>query len=356
MKGKLWIIVTGGVVGLLAVLLVVFGNPANMGFCIACFIRDITGALGFHRAEAVQYIRPEIIGLVLGSFLMALKNKEFASRGGSSPFTRFILSAVVMVGALVFLGCPLRMILRLAGGDLNALLGMVGFVAGICAGIFFLNKGFNLKRSYTLPKIEGYLFPAINVGLLILLIAAPAFIFFSKSGPGASSAPIWISLVVGLIVGVLAQKSRLCTVGGVRDMILFRDNYLLLGLLAILVFSFLGNLLFGYFKLGFAGQPIAHMDGLWNFLGMLLVGWASILIGGCPMRQLILAGEGNTDSAVSVIGMLFGAGISHNFGLASSAQGTTFNGKIAVGICILILLVVSFANSEFLTKKCSKGE
>jgi len=350
MKEKSGIIITGGIIGLFAVLLVYFGNPANMGFCIACFIRDTAGALGFHRAEVVQYIRPEIIGLVIGSFIFASKNKEFSSQGGSSPVTRFVLSIIVMIGALIFLGCPLRMVLRIAGGDFNAIIGLVGFVFGIYVGIFFLNKGFNLKRSYKLTNLEGYLFPAINVGLLALLIMAPAFLFFSESGPGSSAAPVWISLAAGLIVGALAQKSRLCTVGGTRDMILFRDNYLMLGFLSILAVSFVGNLLLQKFNPGFAGQPIAHTDGLWNFLGMTLVGWASVLLGGCPLRQLILAGEGNTDSAISAIGLLVGAAISHNFGLASSAKGATPNGQISVGICILILLAISWANSEFLSK------
>ncbi|MDQ2087245.1 YedE family putative selenium transporter [Herbivorax sp. ANBcel31] len=350
MKGKLGIIITGGIVGLFSVLLVYFGNPANMGFCIACFLRDIAGGIGLHRAEVVQYIRPEVIGLVLGAFILASNNKEFSSKGGSSPFTRFVLSIIVMIGALVFLGCPLRMVLRIAGGDFNAILGLAGFVFGIYVGIFFLNKGFNLKRSYKLTKSEGYIFPTINIALLILLIASPAFLFFSTSGPGASTAPLWIALGAGLIVGALAQKSRICTVGGVRDMILFRDSQLLLGLLGIIIVSFIGNLLFGYFNPGFAEQPIAHTDGVWNFLGMALAGWASVLLGGCPMRQLILAGEGNTDSAISVIGLLVGAAISHNFGLASSPSGATANGKISVGICILALLIISWVNSEFLLK------
>ena len=60
-----------------------------MGFCLACFIRDITGALGLHRAEVVQYIRPEILGFVLGSFVAAFAFKEFRTRGGSSPLVRF---------------------------------------------------------------------------------------------------------------------------------------------------------------------------------------------------------------------------------------------------------------------------
>ena len=133
------IILAGIIIGLIGSLLVFFGNPANMGFCIACFLRDTSGALGLHRAAAVQYIRPEIIGLVLGSFIVATLKKEFLPRGGSAPMTRFLLGFFVMVGCLMFLGCPFRMVLRLAGGDLTAILGFVGYFAGIVAGIFFLN-------------------------------------------------------------------------------------------------------------------------------------------------------------------------------------------------------------------------
>ena len=123
-KEKITIVIAGLIIGVIAAALVFFGNPVNMGFCIACFLRDTAGALGLHRAGAVQYIRPEIIGLVLGSFAMALAKKEFSARGGSAPLTRFVLGFFVMIGCLMFLGCPFRMILRLAGGDLNALLGL----------------------------------------------------------------------------------------------------------------------------------------------------------------------------------------------------------------------------------------
>ena len=351
MKDKRKIILAGGIIGIISVLLVYFGNPANMGFCNACFIRDIAGGIGLHRAAVVQYIRPEIIGLVLGAFLIAFQNKEFESRGGSSPFIRFILGIVVMIGALIFLGCPFRMVLRLAGGDLNAIFGVIGFVFGIFIGVQFLNKGFNLKRNYKMPKIDGYIFPVINVGLLVLLIAAPTFIFFSETGPGSLTAPITIALGAGLIVGVLAQRSRFCMVGGARDLILFKDNYLLVGFISILIFSFIGNLVFGYFNFGFADQPVAHTDWLWNFIGMVLVGWGSVLLGGCPLRQLILSGEGNTDSVITVMGLLVGAAICHNFGLASSGAGPTFNGKIAALICFAFLGIVSYFNSDGFTQK-----
>lgn len=350
---KKWILLAGCIIGVISSLLVFFGNPANMGFCIACFLRDTSGALGLHSASAVQYIRPEIIGLVLGSFLLAVFKKEFGSKGGSSPLTRFVLGFFVMIGCLMFLGCPFRMILRLAGGDLNALLGFAGFAVGILTGVFFLNKGYTLKRTYRLSKTEGFLFPAIQVVFFILLVAAPAFIYFTAAdgGPGGKHAAILISLAAGLIVGALAQRTRLCMVGGIRDMILFRESKLLLGFLAILVSALVCNLILTavtsgtYFQLGFAGQPVAHTDGLWNFLGMYLTGFGCVLLGGCPLRQLVLSGEGNSDSAITVLGLMVGAAFCHNFGLAASANGPTANGKIAVMIGIAVVAVIACLNT-----------
>lgn len=337
------IIGAGAVLGILAALLVKFGNPVNMGLCIACFYRDIAGALGLHRAAVVQYIRPEIIGLILGAFIIAKANGEFKARGGSSPLIRFVFGFLMMIGALVFLGCPLRMILRLANGDLNALVGLVGYVVGILVGIQFLKSGFTLGKSIKQPTVSGYVMPVIAVILLALLVAAPAFIFFSIEGPGSKAAPILLSLVAGLIVGLMLQRTRLCTAGGFRDAFLIKDFHFLWGIIGVFVFAIIGNLLFNpaSFKIGFVEQPVAHTDQLWNFLGMALVGISAVLLGGCPLRQTILAGEGDTDAAVTIFGLIAGAAFSHNFGLASSAAGTTVNGRIAVIIGFVVVLAIA---------------
>ena len=352
-RERIQIVIAGLIIGVIASLLVFFGNPSNMGFCIACFLRDTAGGLGLHRAAAVQYIRPEIIGLVLGSFIVALCKKEFSAKGGSAPVTRFVLGFFVMVGCLMFLGCPFRMILRLAGGDLNALLGLLGFALGILAGVFFLKRGYSLKRTYTQTQLDGVIFPVIQVVVFILLVAAPAFIFFTEAGggPGAKHAAVAISLIAGLIVGALAQRTRLCMVGGIRDVVLFREPKLLMGFGAILVSALVCNLILNgvgeatFFHLGFKGQPIAHTDGLWNCLGMLLVGFGCVLLGGCPLRQLVMSGEGNSDSAVTVLGLIVGAAFCHNFGLASSADGPTAAGKIAVLLGIAVVLVIACLNT-----------
>lgn len=336
--------IVGAIIGVLAVLSVTKGNPANMGICIACFIRDTAGALGLHRAEVVQYIRPEIIGIVLGAAIMSVTRKEFKPRVGSSPLLRFVIGFFVMIGALMFLGCPTRMILRLAGGDLNALYGIAGFIVGVVVGIFFLKQGYSLKRAYKSTVVEGSVFSVIQIAMLIFLISGAGFILFSAEGPGSKHAPVVWALGVGLVVGVGAQFTRMCTAGSFRDIIMFKDFTLFTGIFATLVGAFIMNMVFGSFNMGFAEQPIAHTDGLWNFLGMVVVGFGAILLGGCPLRQLVLAGEGNIDSAITVLGLLVGAAFAHNFGLASSAKGPTPAGQTAVVIALVVFVVIGFMN------------
>lgn len=349
------LIITGLIIGAAAVILTKFGNPANMGFCIACFLRDIAGSLKLHVAAPVQYFRPEIVGIILGSLIISLATGEFRAKAGSSPLVRFILGAVVMIGALVFLGCPLRMVIRMGGGDLNAFVGFAGFIVGILIGIVFLKKGYSLKRTKDIAAVGGYAVPAIFTVLFILFLAVPTMFVFSQSGPGSMHAPIFMALIIALVVGVLAEKSRMCMVGGIRDVVMFKDFKLISGFIAVFLAVLIGNIVLGKFK-GFSteGQPISHSAELWNFLGMVIVGWGSCLLGGCPLRQLILTGEGNLDSGITVIGMVVGAAISHRLALAGSADtaataeaaykvgGIGQNGKIAVFVCLIILLVISF--------------
>ena len=351
MKKINWLVVaTGGLVGLAAVVLTLLGNPANMGFCIACFLRDIAGATGMHGAAVVQYFRPEIVGLVVGAFIMAVATKEFRAKAGSAPAVRFVMGAFVMIGALAFLGCPLRMVLRMAGGDLNAWVALLGFAGGIAIGVVCLNKGFSLKRAYDAAPAEGVALPVVLTGLFLLFLIVPSLFKFSEKGPGSMHAPVLVALLIAIVVGALAQKARLCMAGGLRDAIMFKDFKLLFGFVAIFVVALVGNLILVKFKLGFAGQPVAHSDHLWSILGMALVGWGSVLLGGCPLRQLILAGSGNGDSAVTDFGMIVGAAFAHNFGLAGAAAsadaagGVGIKGRIAVVIGLVVMAAIAYFN------------
>lgn len=333
------IVITGVVFGLGAVLLVKNGNPGNYGFCAACQLRDIAGALGLHQAATLQYARPEVLGWVLGAFSLARLNGQFRPRGGAKPLIRFVLGVTMMLGALAFLGCPLRGILRLAAGDLNGITGLAGFIAGIYTGIYFLKQGFNLGRAKVYNGTGSSIGYAGIFAAIILLIAVTTnagFLNYSAKGPGSMHAPILLSLVLGLVTGALAWRARMCLSGGIRDFILVRDTYLLKVYIVMFLAALVGNLYFGFFKLGFTNQPLAHTMHIWNFLGLFVTGLAATLAGGCPLRQLIMTGEGNVDAMACVLGMLFGAAIAHTLNTAGSPAGVSFNGQAAVVVSIIV--------------------
>ena len=337
----------GAIIGVVAALLVKLGNPGNMGVCVACFTRDIAGALGLHRAGIVQYLRPELAGFIIGSFGSALIYREYKPRGGSSPMIRFGLGFFAMIGGLVFLGCPWRAYLRLAGGDFNAIAGIAGLAVGVSIGIMFLYRGFSLGAARQIPKAAGYFMPLLAIGLLALLVIKPLFgpegtgpIFFSDKGPGSMHAPLIISLAAGLLVGWLAQRSRFCTVGAIRDLIMLKDTHLFKGIISFIIAAFVTNMVLGQFKPGFEGQPIAHTMQIWNFLGMVLSGLAFTLAGGCPGRMFIMSGEGDSDAGVFIMGMLVGAAFAHNFSLASSGAGVGAYGIPATIIGLIFCFAV----------------
>jgi YedE family putative selenium metabolism protein len=351
------IISVGAFIGVFAPLLQKWGNPGNMGICVACFERDIAGALGLHRAAVVQYLRPEIIGFVLGALIAAYLFKEFRPRAGSAPIVRFVLGAFAMIGALVFLGCPWRAMLRLSGGDWNAIFGILGLIGGIWIGTLFLRGGYNLGRAEKTHTSVGWLMPLIMLGFLVLMLIFPqvqgqeksGVLFYSLKGPGSQHAPLFIALGVGLGVGILAQRTRFCTMGAFRDLILFRQTHLFSGVAALVVAAFITNLILKQFHPGFADQPVAHTMEVWNFGGMVLAGLAFALAGGCPGRQLFLAGEGDGDAAVFVLGMIVGAGFAHNFGLASSPKGVGPHGIAAVIIGLIVCLFIGFTMRKKVT-------
>jgi len=352
---RVGIIVVGVIIGILAALLQKWGNPANMGLCMACFERDIVGALGMHRASIVQYLRPEIMGILLGSVIAALAFKEFKARTGSAPMVRFLLGMFAMIGALVFLGCPWRAMLRLAGGDWNAIIGIIGLVVGVTFGVMFLKSGFNLGRAYLQKNsVVGWMMPLIMVALLLLAIFYPLFgrdkatgdaiapLFKSASGPGSQHAVLIVSLVVALVIGFLAQRTRFCTMGSFRDVILMGDSHLMSGLLGFIIAAFVMNLILGQFHPGFADQPAAHTVWYLNLLGMVLSGLCFAMAGGCPGRQLIMSGEGDADAGVFVMGMFGGAAIAHNFNTVGAAPYALW----AVVIGLIFSIVIGFAARE----------
>ena len=108
------------------------------------------------------------------------------------------------------------------------------------------------------------------------------------------------SLALGAIVGYLGQRSRMCSIGGLRDFVLVRDTGLLRGAGALLVTAWVS---FGLVRLisGSDGKtgliaagttPSAFTAVVAIVVGAVILGFAATLSGACPLRQHVLAGQG----------------------------------------------------------------
>ncbi|MFH1020248.1 MAG: YedE family putative selenium transporter [Pseudomonadota bacterium] len=340
---EFWMVILSGLaLGILGVFLAVWGNPANSGICVSCFIENSTGALGLHNNPRMQYLRPELIGFLLGSVASAVIGREFKSRGGSAPLLRLVSGIFLIIGCAVFIGCPIKLLLRLTAGDLTAVAGVAGLVSGVWIGVKMAVNGVELGPQQSERSGSGLVMPFLFLLLLAFFIARPDFINFSTKGSGAEAAPWLLALGSGLLLGALAQRSQFCITGSIRDIFLVgMRSYLPWGLGIFMVSALIAGAVSGRINFGLYGQPGAHLDYLWSFLGMLLVGWVSILIGGCPFRQLVKAGEGNTDAGLVVVGMFIGGAVSQSWGIAATAAGVSHYGKAAVLVGLAFVLAVS---------------
>ena len=345
----------GAVIGIGAFMLSKYGNPANTGICVSCFMENVAGSLGLHDNIRMQYLRPEIMGFVLGSFLFSLSSREFVSIGGSSPLLRFMIGILLIIGCSVFIGCPVKMILRLAGGDIGAIVGFVGLTTGIYIGLEFIANGFQLGVAGPTPRANGFILPGVMLFLLVLAFLQPPFIAASTKGAAAQHAPLFLSLGIGLAIGAFAQHTKFCITGGIARIFLWgpreimscpRSTGMLISIVSFLGFALVTSLLTGQFSFGLHGQPSSNESYGWAFLGMLMVGFGSVLIRGCPLRQLVAAGQGDNDAGATVMGMLVGAALVQNWDMAGTPAGTPLPAQVAVLAGIGLLFAVGILNRK----------
>lgn len=344
-----WLVISTAVLlGILGVMLSVLGNPENSGICISCFIENSAGALGLHNNNRLQYLRPELIGFLLGSTLSSFLFRDFRLRGGSAPLTRLFLGVFMIFGCAVFIGCPIKLFLRFSAGDMTALAGVFGLLAGVWIGLKGLVRGAEFLPQEQVVGIGGLLVPGFFLLMLFFFFARPDFLLLSEQGAGAQFAPWNISLFSALILGIVAQRSHFCVTGSIRNfMLMGLRTAALPGLLTFIGMAFLTNIITGRFHFALYGQPGAHLDYVWSFLGMCLVGWLSVLMGGCPFRQLIKAGEGDADAGIVVVGMILGGALAQSWGISATTAGVPIAGKLS----LLVGFAIIASNSLLLIKK-----
>lgn len=330
-KDVLIYITSAGIIGLFSSILSYTGNPINTGICISCFMENYAGALKLHKNIYMQYLRPEITFIILGSFISSLLRKEFQPRLSNSIIHSFFGGFFMIVGSAIFIGCPIKMLLKLAGGDLNAISGIAGLISGVYLGTLLLKDGIDTSL-FTIKKIQdsysSYFLIAFIILIFLISILFPGTFAESISGGGAEKAPLNLSITMGFIIGFISQISRFCVTGATRNSIILKNFTGIVALIFLILTAFITNILFNRFNLGIYGQPGSHTQWIWSYLGMLITGYIAVIIDGCPFRQLVKMGEGDINAQVSFLGMLMAGAFVQNFNILSDSSGPTIAGKI----------------------------
>jgi hypothetical protein len=81
------------------------------------------------------------VGLFFGAYLAARIHRETHWVSLGKGWRSFIYGVLVMNAGIVVLGCPTRLLLLSAYGEVLALLAVVGLVIGITVGTWLLARG-----------------------------------------------------------------------------------------------------------------------------------------------------------------------------------------------------------------------
>jgi hypothetical protein len=129
--------------------------PAAYSFCLACHTRDlVNGALNFffsvgfqtaavsHRALMVS--SPAVL---IGAYLAARVHGERRPRGSERPLCSFATGFVVMAFGIVIFGCPTRLAVRAAYGDVYGLIAVAGVFFGVWCAVTTMRTRFRFGGS-----------------------------------------------------------------------------------------------------------------------------------------------------------------------------------------------------------------
>jgi len=233
------------------------------------------------------FLKPGILGFLLGAMSSALVRGEFRVRRGAAPLLRFLLGALTSLALLAAGGCPAGQLFRLSRGDLGAPAALAGLALGARLGVELLRLGMGLGAPRRAPGWAGI------VGVFLLAALSSPFLW---KQPAA-----WPAVISGAAVGALAQGSRFCAVAPFRDLFLLKDAGLFPGLLGFLLGSLAASLLSGSFSLS---VPYQWPRYLLQAGAMALGGACLVVVDGCPLRQAAAAAQGDLDGAAFFLGLL----------------------------------------------------
>ena len=331
--GKTWPMWAGGILlALLNIGLFLVKSPWGGSGSYISWGENLYSRLNLFDLSAVTPVLSNKYGLLgfltlLGAFVGALMGRDFALRvPPPGEVFKGVLGGVLMgLGATLGIGCTIGGFMSgwaaLSGG---AIILAVGFLIGTYVALRYLlwemehAPKMSQGKSYTWLAAKGrggVWQPVLGVAVAVFLLAYFGSRFQSDN-------VLAMFAVIGLLMGVILQRSRFCIVRAFREPFMTGESEAPLGVMAALAVGIFGFTVIKYMGVGTSTPGAARELAMtWVYshfwlralIGGVIFGLGMTVAGGCAIGAIWRSGEGQVKLWFAMLGFLLMAPISKKF-------------------------------------------
>ncbi len=329
---KHWPVWVGGItLGILNILLFAIKSPWGASGGINNWGENFYKALGVTNFEGAASINTNLYGMlciliVVGALAGALFSKEFAIRipPKGELIKGFIGGGLMGIGATVGIGCTIGSFFSgvpsLSGG---AIIFTVGLFVGVIVALKYLMWEMEKHPGFSSGKSFVFLAVTSKTGSWQIwagwIVTASMFIlayFYSDN----NAIMAWF-IIIGLLMGLICQRSRFCIVKAFRDPFMTGEADGSVGVMVGLIVGLIGFTAIKYFGIGVGDTPLRVREMTWVFshfwiraiIGGFIFGIGMTIAGGCAVGTLWRVGEGQVKLWAAALGFLLISPLSKEF-------------------------------------------
>jgi len=290
----------------------------NLFSSLGLSLKESTPATGLTEVLNSPYGMLSIL-MLMGAFASALLGKEFAVRvAPPGELFKGLFGGILMgIGCIIGFGCTIG---NFFSGWAALSGGAIIFVIGLVIGVFFAVKyllwemekhpkmSTGKSATFLQAKTKGTSLQPL-AGIIVIIIGI--MIAFTYNG---ETEKILIGFVfIGLLIGIILQRSRWCVVRALREPFISGDSESAVAIIAGLLVGLLGFTVIKIMGIGseLAGVP-ALANGDSNFwmpaiIGGIIFGFGMTIAGGCTVGSTWRAGEGHVKLWLALVGIVIAA-------------------------------------------------
>ena len=250
------------------------------------------------------------IAVIIGALASALLGKEFAIRvAPAGELFKGLFGGILMgIGCILAMGCTVgNFFSGLAALSGGAIIFVVGLTFGVFIAVKYLlwemekHPKMSSGRSATFlqAKTKGVSLQPL-AGLIVFIIG----IAISFTYNGGTEKVLIGFVLIGLLIGIILQRSRWCIVRAIREPFMTGDAEPAVAIIAGLIVGISGFTVIKIMGIGSEMTMVGSNFWMPAIIGGIIFGFGMTIAGGCTVGSSWRAGEGHVKLWLALIGII----------------------------------------------------